>query len=277
MFHRRAVCALACLPSIRVAALALVLGCLSATPAWAQMQIMFDGSTTITDGGAGDLDFLTNGKIDFSGIYGNAGYQVSGTLRESPPWAVGPTISQQLAAPIYSLTLTNFVAEALGTSILNTTMALRFNSDPFAGFHPAGTAIDSLVAEVGSATNSPIPAGTDSVITLMSIIADTSGTQITPPTGAPLPMGNPFHPGPGTTPYPVTGNGPTLTPPFVNPVIYGLVEFELGGVGNQLLMPSSLEIGFSPVPEPSTVSLLVVGVACLGGAAYRRRRAAGKS
>jgi hypothetical protein len=64
---------------------------------------------------------------------------------------------------------------------------------------------------------------------------------------------------------------------LVNPVIYGLIEFQLGQTGDQLIMPSSLEIGFTAVPEPSTVSLLGAGVVCLAGAAYRRRRAARRS
>ena len=102
MCHRRAGCALSFLPSLSVALFALVLGGWLATPAHAQLQISFDNNTSIVDGGAGDLDSVANGKIDFSGVYGIAGYQVQGTLRESPPWAVGPSISQQLSAPVYS-------------------------------------------------------------------------------------------------------------------------------------------------------------------------------
>jgi hypothetical protein len=250
----------------------------SAGPAWAQLQISFDGGTSIFDGGAGDLDSVANGKIDFAGIYGLAGYQVSGTLRESPPWAVGPSISQQLSAPIYSLTLTNFMAEAVSTSTLGTTLSLRFNSAPFVGAYPAGTAVDSLVAEVGSSTSSFVLPNTDLITAFQSIIADNStSAMILPATGGILPLGNPVHPGPGTTPYLVTGHGPTATPAFTNPVIYGFMELQLGQTGDQLIMPSSLEIGFTAVPEPSTVALLGTAMACLAGAAVRRRRAARRS
>lgn len=278
MCHRRAGCALSFLPSLSVALLALVLGGWLATPAQAQLQISFDNNTSIVDGGAGDLDSVANGKIDFSGVYGIAGYQVQGTLRESPPWAVGPSISQQLSAPVYSLTLTNFMAEAVSTSTLSTTLSIRFNSAQFIGAYLAGTAVDSLVAEVGSSTTSVVLPSTDMITAFQSIIADTStSTLILPPTGGILPLGNPLHPGPGTTPYLVTGHGPIGTPAMVNPVIYGYMELQLGQLGDQLIMPSSLEIGFTAVPEPSTVSLLGAGVACLGGAAFRRRRATRRS
>lgn len=271
MCHRRAGCAFAFLPLLRAALMALVLAGWLAAPAQAQLQISFDNNTSIIDGGAGDLDSVANGKIDFSGIYGFAGYQVQGTLRESPPWAVGPSISQQLSAPVYSLTLTNFVAEAVSTSTLSTTLAMRFNSAPFIGTYLAGTAVDSLVAEVGSSTTSVVLPNTDLITTFQSIIADNStSTLILPSTGGILPLGNPLHPGPGTTPYLVTGHGPIGTPAFVNPVIYGYMEFQLGQLGDQLIMPSSLEIGFTAVPEPSSIALAATGLACLVGVAVRR-------
>ncbi len=250
----------------------LVTGLGLPNPAMAQLQIWLDGSTNIVDGGPGDTDLTVNGKIDFSGVYGNAGYMVSGRLQESPTWPVGSTVSQQLTSPVYSLTLTNFVAEAISTSILNTPLALRFQSDPFLGLFGPGLAVDSISAEVGNSLSTPVFPSTDLLISNMSIIGDASvSTVLTPATGAPLPQGNPFHPGPGTTPYLVSGDGPTALPPMINPTIYGLIQLQLGQSGDQFIMPSSYDIGFSAVPEPATAVLFGMGL--LGLAACRARRA----
>ena len=252
------------------AAVALFIGLCAATAAATPLEMNFDGGAQIVDGGAGDLDGLVNGKIDFSGVYGLAGYMVTGTLRESPPFAAGTTISQQLTPPIYSLTLTNFTAEALPTSTLGAPLDMRYNSDPFVGGFLPGTAVDSLAAEVASSTASPIPAGTDALTNFFSIIGDNATSiVIAPATGASVPMSNPFYPGTGTTAYPITGHGVAATPAYVNPTIYGLVQLTLGQVGDQFLMPSSAEIGFTAVPEPASIVLFALGLIAL---AVTRRR-----
>lgn len=247
---------------------------LDAPQAFGQMRVIFDSLTVIFDGGAGDTDGVTNGKIDFSGVYGNAGYQVSGRLQETPSWPVGSTVAQQLTSPVYGLTLTNFTAEALGSSQLGSPLAINVQSDAFTGLYGPGTAADSLSAEVGHATSGVVPPNMDTLLYFESIVGDNvNAIVIQPATGAPVPLGNPPHVGAGTTPYPITGHGIQGTPGLVNPVLYGLIGLQLGQVGDQFIMPNSYEIGYSAalVPEPSTWVLAAMGFAALVW--FRRRTA----
>lgn len=248
------------LPAARLSVVAAAFA--AAGSAFGQLQINFIGGPTIFDGGVGDLDNLTNGKIDFSGVYGPAGYQVSGTLQQSPNWPSGSSVSQQLNTPVYSITLTNFVAEALTTSTIGWPLAISFQSDPFVGVFGPGVGVDAMIAEVGHASGGLVPQNTDHLIFYDSAVTDGSTyTILAPSTGASLPMGNPFHVGFGTTAYPVAGHGPTPLPPMTNPWIVGLIELTLGQVGDQFILPTSYEIGFSPIPEASSALLAALGSA----------------
>lgn len=241
------------------------------SPAVAQLEIYFDNAQIIQDGGAGDLDGLVNDKIDFAGIYGTSGYSVQGSLRSSPTWPVGPTLNGYSPPITGALTLTNFVAEAVSTSTINTTLGIRIRNQ-YLGSFTSGTALDSVTAEVGNSLLFPVPPGTDLLQVWATDISDipSGTTPITPATGAARPLGNPFHPGPGTTPYPITGDGPTPIPALTNPVIQGLLVINLGQFNDQFILPNSAEVGFSAnlVPEPAMGGL--IGLTFI--LAARRRR-----
>ena len=116
----------------------------------------------------------------------------------------------------------------------------------FGGNYGAGTAVDTLDAEVGNSASSPVPAGTDVITYYQSAVFDNfSSVTILPATGGVIPLGNPFHPGPGTTPYPVTGHGPVAVPAMTNPTILSSFQIILGAANNQFILPSSAEVGFT--------------------------------
>ena len=145
----------------------------------------------------------------------------------------------------------------------------------FGGNYGAGTAADTLDAEVGNSASSPVPAGTDVIIYYQSAVFDNfSSVTILPATGGVIPLGNPFHPGPGTTPYAVTGHGPVAVPAMTNPTILSSFQIILGAANNQFILPSSAEVGFTSelVPEPGSTALALLGGAGLAVAAARSRR-----
>jgi hypothetical protein len=261
------------------ALVALTAGLWVATPAIAQPQLTigFDlGGTVIVDNVSVEDLNPTLGIVDFDGVYGTAGYDLKGRLCQI--CAPGPTVAGQLMPPIYSLTLTDFTAEAVPASSLMSPLIMRFNSAPFVGAFAPGTAVASLEAEVDSSLDLAIAANTDRINAFESSITDgvTFATvNITPPTGAALPMGNPLHPVGPTPPtaYAVSGLGPMATPAFNDPIISGRLEIGLGQVGDQLILPGSLEIGFTAVPEPSSVVLCVLGTLGLAVFGCRRRAA----
>jgi hypothetical protein len=240
----------------------------------ANLLIGFDNGPLITDGSGLDIDGVINDQIIFGGNYGTAGYWVSGTVRQSPAWPVGQSLSGYVPPITGGLTLTNFVAEAVAGSLIGTPLTVRYKGD-YLGAYAAGTAVDTLDAEVGNSASSPVPAGTDVITYYQSAVFDNfSSVTILPATGGVIPLGNPFHPGPGTTPYAVTGHGPVAVPAMTNPTILSSFQIILGAANNQFILPSSAEVGFTSelVPEPGSTTLALLGGAGLAVAAARSRR-----
>jgi len=242
--------------------------------------IQFDsGAVVITDNGPLDSN-LAIGIIDFDSIGSNpftiaSGYDVKGTVQNT----AGPSLSSLITPITGAVTLTNFVADRPLSAIGGITSIEFF--DTVIGTAPAVNVADVITAEVANgngaatyfnnASGNAVPASQDTITTWQGYI---SGAIITNQFGTPPPIPNPNLPaGGGTLPYPVFGHGPTLIPgPFVNPVIGAFFSFQLGGVRDQLILPSSAEVGFTAVPEPSAAVLAIVG---LIGLALCGRNAAG--
>jgi hypothetical protein len=240
--------------------------------------IQFDGgAVVITDNGLLDGNPAI-GTIDFDSIGSNpftiaSGYDVKGTVQNT----AGPSLSSLIAPITGAVTLTNFVADRPLSAIGGITDIEFF--DTVIGSALAVTVADIISAEVANgngaatylnnASGNPVPASQDTITTWQGFI---SGAIITNQFGTPPPIPNPNLPaGGGTLAYPVFGHGPTLIPgPFVNPVIGAFFSFQLGGVRDQLILPSSAEVGFTAVPEPSTAVLAIVGL--VGFALYGRKR-----
>lgn len=232
----------------------------------ANLFIGFDDGTIIVDGGALDLDGVVNDNIDFAGIYSISGYFVKGSVYQSPPFPVGPTLT---GLATHSLTLTDFYAEALATSTLGGTLDIRFQAD-FLGAFGAGIAFDLITPFVENSLSLFVPASTDSLNVWQSYIYDnTNSFAITPPAGAPLPSGNPFYPGTGSVAYPVSGNGPIAIPAMTNPTLGAMLQIQLGQIGDRFLLPSSAEVGIHVVPELGSSTLAFLGF--LGVMLVRRR------
>lgn len=224
----------------------------AAGPAYGiNLLIGFDNGPIITDGSALDIDGIVNDQIIFSGNYGTAGYLVSGTLRQSPTWPVGQSLSGYSPPITGGLTLTNFLAEAVPGSAIGAPLTVRCTGD-FTGIFTAGTAVATLDAEVGNSLFAAVPSSTDVINVYGAAVSDSfSSVTILPATGGVLPLGNPFHAGPGTTPYLVTGLGPVAVPSLTNPTISSFFQIVLGGADNQFILPSSAEVGFTSQPVHS--------------------------
>jgi hypothetical protein len=238
----------------------------------ANLLIDIDG-LMILDNGAGDLDPNID-KIDFAQISANAGYLVQGTLQLSPAWPPGPSVGGMTPPAIGALTLTSFTAQAISTSTLGATLAIRIRGD-VPGSFGTGTAEDWISAEIGSASNTPVAAGTDVLQIWNCAVYDNANyVPIQPLSSGLIPQGNPAHPGPGTTPYVLSGHGPTPTPAFSNPTIDGLMVLSLGQFDDQFILPSSAEIGFNQIPEPGTAGIAGAALALCALARGRAQRAA---
>jgi hypothetical protein len=72
-----------------------------------------------------------------------------------------------------------------------------------------------------------------------------------------------------TSPMPFAGFDSRVFPFPVSNVLIGTLDFQVGG-GDGFFLPLSMEASATPVPEPSTVLSLVLGLICI--AAWRRGR-----
>lgn len=217
-----------------------------------------NGALVITDNGVGDTN-LAFDVIDFNTNVG--GYQMQGTVDTG----AGTNLTNLIGVPNGSVRLTNFTAEATanGLGLLD----IQF-SHTVLGTYAGVVAADSLDAFVSHATAAPVPFGNDIISVWQGFV---SGIVITPTLPGPPPYLNPnLPPSSPPLPYPVVTQGPmALTPLITNPVFGAYFSFDLGSTGDQLLLFNSAEVGFSAVPEPSTIVL--VGLALAGLPLLRRR------
>lgn len=231
---------------------------LAASPAGAVSIDFNAGALVIDDNLAGDLNPF-GGIIDFNVTVG--GYKMVGTVDQK----AGPSVVSLLGAPSAALRLTNFTAEAVGSP---PQMAIQFY-DTVGGLFPAVTGADSLNAFVGHATGAPVGPGNDQILDWQGFVSGLIITNLNP---GPPPYLNPFlPPASAPLPYPVVTHGPSFLGAFTNPVFGAYLTFQLGSNGDQLILPSSAEVGVHLVPEPGTVALLSTGVAALLLTARRRR------
>ncbi len=217
------------------------------------------GNLTIFDNSLGDTN-STTGIIDFNQSL--PGFNVQGTVDT----VAGPTLTSIIGTPSAALRLTNFTAEAVGTPAYQLhVQMLNVLTGTFSGL-VGGDAIDPYAA---NAFGSAVPAGQD-VLQFWQGFLDLN--TFPPAFGGPVPGGNPFVPASSLpVPYPLYGHGPyALSGTFLNPLLGADLYVELGGNGDQLILPTSGNVGIAVAPEPGTFFLLALGLAAL---VARRTRA----
>lgn len=225
---------------------------LSGSPSASALMIDFNfGSLVINDNGIGDLNPVV-GILDFNVIVGN--YSLAGSL----DLLAGPNQVSLIGTPNANLRLTNFTAEALVIGAGPTDIQFFH---VFPGTFNGITAADSLDAYVGHATGAVVPIAQDEILQWQGFV---SGQITTGPNPGPPPYLNPLLPA-SSVPlaYPLVTHGPTpIAGPLTNPVVGAYFSFDLRGAGDQLILYSSAEVGFTAVPEINSLSLAgIAGIA----------------
>ncbi|MBX9788572.1 MAG: PEP-CTERM sorting domain-containing protein [Pirellulales bacterium] len=243
----------------RLPFLLVALGLLLLPPVAGAVSISFNGGALIiNDQGIGDTN-TTVGVLDFNTTVG--GYKVAGTVDQT----AGPSVVSLLGSPTAALRLTNFTAEAVGAP---PQLGIQFY-DTVLGFFPSVTGADSLDAYVGHATGAPVPPGNDVILDWQGFVSGVIVPNVSP---GPPPYFNPFLP-PSSLPLPysVVTHGPFPLGAFINPVFGAYLTFQLGSNGDQLILPSSGEVGILAVPEPTSTMLMATGLGLLALVIGRKR------
>lgn len=251
--------------SIALGGIASIAALATATPA-AALEVFFQwgtGSLTIVDNDKNWDTNNTKGVIDFGPII-LPDYTVQGTV----DLGSGPNLSSVIGTPSASLRLTNFQAEATTIPQFPLRVGMRENLTGTYSNLIGGDAID---AYVGNSFGSAVPAGQDELVFwqgYLGILTFGSANGPNPP------IPNPLLPANSTPlPYPSYGHGPWALPgTYTNPLLGADLYFHLGGQGDLFILYTSAEVGFTIVPEPSTLALALTAGGALVAAAIRRRR-----
>ncbi len=249
---------------MRRISLPLLAACFCFLPGQVARAVTIDfnnGALMIVDNGIGDLNPAVD-IVDFSTIV--SGYSLQGTI----DLGSGTNLTNLIGVPNGSVRLTNFVAEATAPNLGQ--LDIQFFHTVI-GTYLGVIAADALDAFAAHATGAPVVAGNDSITNWQGFV---SGQIITGVSPGPPPYPNPFVPAASPpVPYPVVTHGPMpITGALVDPVFGAYLSFDLRSTGDQLILLSSGEVGFSAIPEPGSWVLGALGVAGLAIVCRSRRR-----
>lgn len=238
---------------------------LAAVPsARAQLQVNIDGYP-IVDGSADDLD-LSPGVIRFNSLIQPTvqqavrnGYIVQGKAERFSGGGGGAVLNSILPGSA-GARLTDFVAERVVTSTggqLQVSLWDNLLTGPFNGVYQTADVVD---AQIGNSLGAAVPAGA-APISAAGFVNSSAGFDqfaMSPPFG-----NNPALPAAsGPLSYPLltaTHSTPALNNSGYLTVGSFLSIFDLPGLGDQFILPSSMEFGYLQVPEPGSAVLFVCG------------------